>query len=307
MIQLENKYLIITDFGLILHFLCVSEKNMYHNEHQIIKAVYDHFYEQVNSNGVIPINLRAPSLVGTVQDDPFDCLIEQEICQAFPDLEVVGSGKLTTPDIVIRDKRSGVIVGVEVKKLIQKVNGADSRGLTMDYNSCLPCGTALIKVGGAITDIPCYYLYALLSNDSASIVTFILMHGDFINYDFNLHKKAKVANQTEYNHGPYGEGSVRHRAMYTYPNPLNYKLECFHTRKVFVGKKLDCENLQVMHLATEEVSRLDIYDNNFLYNIIDNGKVDRSIPPKEITDIFSQCKSRKAKTRTSGSIPILND
>lgn len=280
---------------------------MYHNEHQIMKAVYDYFYGQIDNDGVIPIDLRAPSLVGTVQDDPFDCLIEQELKQAFPDLEVVSSGKLTTPDIIIRDKRTGVIVGIEVKKLIQKSNGADSRGLTMDYNSCLPCGTALIKVGKATVDIPCYYLYALLSNDSTNIVTFILMHGDFINYDFNLHKEAKVANQTEYNHGPYGEGSVRHRAMYTYPNPLNYKLKCFHTRKVFVTKKLECDNLQINHLVTEEVSRCDIYKNNFIYSIVDNGKQDQSAEPELIEDIFSGCKARTSKQRTSASMPVLSE
>ncbi|PSS73188.1 hypothetical protein AYI74_04235 [Shewanella algae] len=279
---------------------------MYHNEHQIMKAVYDYFYNQIDGNGVIPIDLRAPALVGTVQDDPFDCWIEQKISQAFPDLEVVSSGKLTTPDIVIRDKHTGVIVGIEVKKLIQKSNGADSRGLTMDYNSCLPCGTALIKVGNATTDIPCYYLYALLSNDSSSIVTFILMHGDFINYDFKLHKEAKVANQTEYNHGPYGEGSVRHRAMYTYPNPLNYKLKCFHTRKVFVAKKLDSENLRLDELVTEEVSRCDIYGNNFLYHIVDNGRREKSTAPELIEDIFSDCKARTARQRTSASMPILS-
>jgi len=272
-----------------------------------MKAVYDHFYGKIDNNGVINIDLRAPALVGTVQDDPFDCLIEQELQQAFPDLEVVSSGKLTTPDIIIRDKRTGVIVGIEVKKLIQKTNGADSRGLTMDYNSCLPCGTALIKVGNATVDIPCYYLYALLSNDSSSIVTFILMHGDFINYDFNLHKEAKVANQTEYNHGPYGEGSVRHRAMYTYPNPLNYKLKCFHTRKVFVTKKLECDNLQISHLVTEEVSRRDIYENNFLYYIVDNGKQEQSTEPDLIEDIFADCKARTARQRTSASMPVLSD
>lgn len=278
---------------------------MYYNEHQIMKAIYDHFYNRID-NSVIPIDLRAPTLVGTVQDDPFDCLIEQELQHTFPDLEVVSSGKLTTPDIIIRDKQTGVIVGIEVKKLIQKPSGADSRGLTMDYNSCLPCGTALIKIGNATADIPCYYLYALLSNDSTSIVTFILMHGDFINYDFNIHKEAKIANQTEYNHGPYGEGSVRHRAMYTYPNPLNYKLKCFHTRKVFVTKKLDCEKLQLMHLVTEEVSRRDIHENNFLYSIVDNGK-ENSVTPTLIEDIFTDCKARTPRQRISASIPILSE
>ncbi|GAA5525756.1 hypothetical protein Maes01_02328 [Microbulbifer aestuariivivens] len=279
---------------------------MYHNEHQIMKSVYDHFFNKIE-DGVIPIDLRAPALVGTVQDDPFDCLIEQEIKNAFPDLEVVSSGKLTTPDIIIRDKRTGVIVGIEVKKLIQKPNGADSRGLTMDYNSCLPCGTALIKVGSVTADIPCYYLYALLSNDSTSIVTFILMHGDFINYEFKLHKEAKVANQTEYSHGPYGEGSVRHRAMYTYPNPLNYKLKCFHTRKLLVTKKLDCENLKVEDLVTQEVIREDIYENKFMYCVIDNAAIGSTSEPELIEDIFADCKARKAKQRNSASMPVLSE
>ncbi|MCA6219967.1 hypothetical protein [Photorhabdus antumapuensis] len=119
---------------------------MYHNEHQIMKAVYDHFYGQINDNGVIPIDLRVPSLIGTVQD---------------------------------------------------------------------------------------------------------------------------------------------------------------HTRKVFVAKKFDCENLQISHLATEEVSRYDIYENNFLYNIIDNGKPDQSVEPVLIEDIFAGCKARTAKLRTSVSMPVL--
>lgn len=279
---------------------------MYQNEHQIMKDVYDHFYSKIK-NGVIPIDLRAPALVGTVQDDPFDCLVEQELINSFPDLEVVSSGALTTPDIVLRDRRTGVIVGIEVKKLIQKAGGADSRGLTMDYNSCLPCGTALIKVGRATVDITCYYLFCLLSQDSKNIVTLILMHGDFINYDFNLHKYAKLANITEYAHGPYGEGSVRRRAMYTYPNPLNHKLSCFHTRKIFVAKRLDADNLDISRLVTHEISRKDIYENNFLYSVVDNGKTNTEDSPQLIEDIFAACKARKARERTTSSMPALDE
>ena len=275
---------------------------MYHNEHQIMKSVYEHFFSMVDG-GEIPIDLRAPTLVGTVQDDPFDSLILLELQNQFSDLEVTGSGKLTTPDIVIRDKRTGVIVGIEVKKLIQKPNGSDSRGLTMDYNSCLPCGTALIKVGETTTEIPCYYLFALLSNDSSSIVTFILMHGDFINFDFNLHKAAKTANITEYKHGPYGEGSVRRRAMYTYPNPLNYKIDCFHKRKILVTKKLDSDNLGVSSFVTESIAREDIYKNTFFYSVVDLGKPDPSISPRKICDIFKGCKDRVPRKRNAASLP----
>lgn len=279
---------------------------MYHNEHQIVAEIYGHFYRKTQ-NGLIPISLRAPSLVGTVQDDPFDCYIHEEIENAFPDLEVVSSGKLTTPDIVIRDRSSGIVVGLEVKKLIQSSSGSDSRGLTMDYNSCLPCGTTLIRVGNAVREIPCYYLFCLLTPDSGSILTLIMMHGDFINYDFNLHKEAKTANITEYGHGPYGEGSVRRRAMYTYPNPLNYKLSCFFKRKVLVLKIQDMERLGYHCHVTENVSRVDKFDNNFIYTIVDAGCVSQTPCHKLIFDVFAGCKERTPRKRNNASMPVLEE
>lgn len=269
------------------------------NHHEIILALYKHMVNLMD-DGKIPIDLRAPSLVGTVQDDPFDCWVEVEIKKALPGLEVVHSGSLTTPDILIRNRTNGAIAGLEVKKLIQKPSGADSRGLTIDYNSCIPCGQALVKVGKDTVAIPCYYLYCLLDPNSQNIVTMILMDGDFINYDFNLHKKAKIANVSEYNHGPYGEGSVRRRAMYTYPNPLNHKLKFFHLRKILVIKKFDAENLHVEDNATHLIRRDDLFDNSFHYFIIDN-----SVPPVpeekkiSLTDVFIACKKRKPKKRTS--------
>lgn len=279
---------------------------MFQNEHQIASAIYNYFFGRI-ADGVIPIDLRAPALIGTVQDDPFDSLVLQEIANSLSGVEVVGAGKLTTPDIVIRDRESGVVIGLEVKKLIQQPNGADPRGLTLDYNSCLPCGTALIRVGSATVDIPCYYLFCLLDNSSTAIVTLVLMHGDFLNYDFNLHKQAKMSNQSEYGHGPYGEGSVRHRAMYTYPNPLNYKIACFHERKVLVTKKLDGENLGLGPWVTHRISRRDIHDNNFIYSVIDKAKDDPSAPPECVEDIFRACKERKPKKRVSAFMPSLEE
>ncbi|WP_159818139.1 hypothetical protein [Colwellia sp. 20A7] len=278
---------------------------MFQDEHQVIKAIYDHFYS-LDSNGVIPINLRAPTLVGTTQDDPFDCLIEHTLSSAFPQLEVFSSGKLMTPDIIVRDRASGIIVGIEVKKLIQKPNGADSRGLTMDYNSCLPCGKTQIKVGKMVTDIPCYYLFALLSNDSSSIVTLILMHGDFINNDFELHKYAKTANQSEYGHGAYGEGSVRHRAMYTYVNPLNSKLSSFFGRKTFVLPKAASDQLGYSNLVAQEIVRTDLQGNDNAYSVVDNS-VQPQLKPTELRDIFANAKARKAKERNSASMPQLDE
>jgi len=63
--------------------------------------------------------LKIKSVVGTVQDDPFDNWIEVQIREALPNtFEVFHSGALTTPDLIIRDKKSGIIVGLEIKKLI---------------------------------------------------------------------------------------------------------------------------------------------------------------------------------------------
>ncbi|MEN8216495.1 MAG: hypothetical protein ABFS56_08980 [Pseudomonadota bacterium] len=64
----------------------------------------------------------------------------------------------------------------------------------------------MIKLGNDTIAIPCYYLFCLLNFDSRQIVTLILMDGDCLNYDFDLHKKSKYTNVSEYQHGPYGEG-----------------------------------------------------------------------------------------------------
>ena len=55
------------------------------NHIQIIEQVYNAFSAKI-TQGEIPISLRAPALVGTVQDDPFDELPVQrdvfKMCKA---------------------------------------------------------------------------------------------------------------------------------------------------------------------------------------------------------------------------------
>lgn len=253
------------------------------------------------------MSLRPPTLVGTVQDDPFDCWIGDQIESAMPEVEVCHAGKLTTPDLVLRHRPSNTLVGLEVKKLIQKPSGQDPRGMTVDYNSCLPCGKALVKVGHDTVEIPCYYLFALLSSDSASMVTSILMDGDFLNYDFDLHKAAKYANESEYGHGPYAEGSVRHRRMYTYPNPLNYKLSFFHLRHILVLKQHDLSALSSPQAhCTDLIVRADKDDHLFHYVVIDKHaqtpiRMDQ-LPVRK--DIFHDCKVRHRRERRA-SMPQL--
>jgi hypothetical protein len=279
-------------------------------ELEIVLRIYRELISKIGKHG-IPIDLRVKSVVGTVQDDPFDNWIEIEIKKALPKtFEIFHSGSLTTPDLIVRDKKSGTIVGLEIKKLIQKSNGSDSRGLTIDYNSCLPCGSTLIKIGTETIVVPCFYLFALLDIRSKYIVSLILIDGDFLNYDFELHKESKYSNYTEYNHGPYGEGSVRHRKMYTYPNPLNSKISQFHLRQILVAKKSDLEKVNEAKSISEQIVRVDKYGNAFYYYLKDetqNQKIINKESLKTLTDIFDACKQRKPKERTASitSIPPL--
>ena len=64
---------------------------------KIVIDIYRQLLVQLK-DGVIPISLRTPSIVGTVQDDPFDNWIELNIRKVLPaNYEVVHSGSLTTP------------------------------------------------------------------------------------------------------------------------------------------------------------------------------------------------------------------
>lgn len=275
-------------------------------ELEIAIKIYRELIAKIGEKG-IPVDIRARAIVGTVQDDPFDTWIELEIKEALPKtFEVFHSGSLTTPDLIIRDKESGTIIGLEIKKLIQKRNGNDSRGMTIDYNSCLPCGSTLIKIGAETIVIPCFYLFALLDTISSNIVTLIILDGDFLNYDFELHKESKYSNYTEYEHGPYGEGSVRHRKMYTYPNPLNSKITGFHLRQVLVAKKTDFEKIKEDKSISETIIRTDKHGNSFFYYLKDETKSLKAHKGdlKILTDIFDACKLRKPKVRTA-SIPSI--
>lgn len=275
-------------------------------ELEIVHSLYEGMISTKDIDG-IPVTLRQVNVVGTVQDDPFDCWVEEQLKQVLPiNYEVFHAGKLTTPDIIIREKQTNTIIGLEIKKLIQKADGKDPRGLTIDYNSCLPCGRAMVKVGKDTIIVSCYYLFALLNPESTRIVTLIIMDGDFLNYDFELHKEAKFSNFTEYNHGPYAEGSVRHRKMYTYPNPLNSGLSIFSFRQLMVVKRAIIEGSNLCGFVKEEVERKDKYGNIFYYSLVDKTTNHRT--PKDeliiLKDIFSGCKKRQPKERVAYILEI---
>jgi len=264
-------------------------------------AVYNGLIARIRSNG-ISIILRPKSVVGTVQDDPFDCWVGDELKKFLPkSFDIYHSGALTTPDIIIRDRTSNQIVGLEIKKLIMGRNGRDPRGLTMDYNSSLPCGHAFVKIGEETVVVPCFYVFALLDTNSRNIVTMILLDGDFLNYDLDLYKEAKYSNYTEYNHGPYGEGSVRHRKMYTYPNPLNSRIKDFYGKFLLVVKKADALSCVSADCVYKQIIRTDKHDNSFYYYVVDNTLPCRSENDsiETVCGIFNGCKMRAGKERTA--------
>ena len=165
----------------------------------------------------------------------------------------------------------------------------------------------MVKIADETLVIPCYYFFALLSENSSSIVSSVLLDGDFLNYDFNLHKESKYSNYTEYNHGPYGEGSVRHRKMYTYLNPLNSKIDPFFMKHLVVAKKSDFEKeTDGKCNFTGQIVRTDKYGNSFYY-YVDNELCGTSCLEagfETLTGIFDSCKVREPKERVP-AIPVL--
>jgi hypothetical protein len=150
-------------------------------------------------------------------------------------------------------------------------------------------------------------LFALLDSDNKNIVTLIILDGDFLNYDVEIHKEAKTSNYMEYHHGPYGEGSVRHRKMYVYPNPLNSKLNYFHLKYTFVAKKHELEKVEANFNIAAEIIRRDKFNNSFHFLVKNDYSVTASdiTPPPVIEGIFDSLKNRKSKKRnlTSPKIP----
>lgn len=149
-------------------------------------------------------------------------------------------------------------------------------------------------------------MFALLNSSSTGIVTLILLDGDFLNYDFELHKASKYSNYTEYNHGPYEEGSIRHRKMYTYPNPLNSKIEVFYMRKILVVKKNDLIKINETSSIYEQIIRTDKYGNSFYYSLKDETTMLREDQEilASLTDIFDACKQRIPKERNA-AVPVI--
>lgn len=260
----------------------------------IAKKIFLTLTERIES-GKLPVTIRPLSTTGTVQDDPFDQWFGELLEKYIPEFEVTHSGPLTTPDIIVRDRESREVIGIEVKKIDSDKSGKDSRGLTLDYNSCIPCGQMQIKIGGKESRIKTFYFFGLLSFDKTHLISSSLIDGDFLNYDFDLHLQGKYLNTSQYGHGPYGEGSVRGRAMYNYPNPMNVNIPAFHKKHSFIIKdeyayQMDESSLYV----SSKIERKDIKDGVINYTQYTQEPTQNI---EFITEIFSACKNRKPRKR----------
>lgn len=267
-----------------------------------ITQVFAGLLSTKREDGKIPVSLRPLSITGTVQDDPFDHWIEATLAATMSGVEFFNAGSLTTPDIAIRNTETHEVIGLEVKKVDQQANGNDSRGLTLDYNSCVPCGQMNVKIGGVLSAIRCYYVFALISHSQDHLVTLVIGDGDFLNYDFNLHIEGKIANTSQYGHGPYREGSVRGRAMYNYPNPVNTALGVFTGKYCLVIKEELSYLMQASALfLTDKVEREDLQGDIVNYYVYQDS------PATAVTfhqDIFAACRHRVAKNRTAYTLVI---
>lgn len=110
----------------------------------------------------------------------------------------------------------------------------------------------------------------------------------------------------EYHHGPYGEGSVRHRRMYTYPNLLNHKINFFHLRHILGIKKQNISPIKKLFSCTDLILREDKFDHSFHY-LVFACNAESALPLDKLPirrDIFSSCKQRIPKNRVA-SMPHL--
>lgn len=114
------------------------------------------------------------------------------------------------PDVVITENNH--IEGYELKS-------AKSRNADVQYNSTPPCGTMLYQG----IEVKCFYVFADYNLDSTQTQGFgedlIIVDGDYINSDFGLVEQHSTSYEPC---GSYGDGRIRHRKMYHFPNPLKF-------------------------------------------------------------------------------------
>jgi len=136
---------------------------------------------------------------------------------------------LEHPDLVV--ERDGVCLGIECKPLaasarfIELGSGVPCR-TTIDFNSTVPCGQENYKGKferySSLKSRPTRTFYALglygEVEDENRVLSLLLVDGHYINRDYRLHQEHRNVSRGGF--GSYGDGRVRERKMYIFPNPL---------------------------------------------------------------------------------------
>jgi len=136
---------------------------------------------------------------------------------------------LEHPDFVL--EHQGIRLGIECKSLAASSRFVDTGDgppcrTTIDFNSTVPCGQenykGKYKPYASLRGQPITVFYALglygKIEDENRLVAFLLVDGNYINRDYALHRQHR--NLSRGGFGSYGDGRVRERKMYIFPNPL---------------------------------------------------------------------------------------
>jgi hypothetical protein len=142
---------------------------------------------------------------------------------------VVWQSLLEHPDLVV--EREGVQLGVECKSLeasagfVESGSGVPCR-TTIDFNSTVPCGQERYKgkfqryLGLKGQPLRIFYALGLYGEveDENRVLSFLLVDGNYINRDYRLHEEHRNISRGGF--GSYGDGRIRERKMYIFPNLL---------------------------------------------------------------------------------------
>lgn len=142
---------------------------------------------------------------------------------------VLWQSLLEHPDLIV--EKDGRRLGLECKSLEASAEFvATGKGIpcrtTIDFNSTVPCGQERYKGKfqryAFLRGQPVRVFYALglygEVEGEARLLSILLVDGNYINRDYALHQKHRNISRGGF--GSYGDGRIRERKMYIFPNPL---------------------------------------------------------------------------------------
>jgi hypothetical protein len=153
-----------------------------------------------------------------ITSDPF---VEYLDKKALGKTKKIVASPSVSPDLAFLSKDMSDIFGLEVKT-------TKSTTSNINFNSTPPCGKIVVDIDKKETTVPCFYLIVQLveieiegEENMVEIGTMTMIHGDFINSDFELYKQAVGVRTKKIDLGSNGDGMDRQRPMFVFPNPLN--------------------------------------------------------------------------------------